>query len=304
MADFLVLVLVGALSSATPLVLAGVGEVFLERAGGGFNLGIEGILLIGALVGVLGSAAAGPWWGVAAGMLAGMLFGLLYAAGTATGIDPALVGIVLTLLGTGLSTYTFQVVTAGGDTNASVGTLPTISLPGLRGLPVVGPLFTSTSVATYLAAALVVVAWWVLRGTRFGLRLRVSGDDPDVAHTRGISVPRYRLAAALIAGGSAGVAGAVMPLAAIGSFTPLMSGGRGFIVLAVVIIARRTPPGVVAGALLFAVFDSLGLVAQTRNLGLPVEAYQALPYLLTFVLLCLQAQRRAWRSRRVPGETE
>ncbi|MEU0529233.1 ABC transporter permease [Amycolatopsis tolypomycina] len=283
------LLLLGALSSATPLVLAGVGEVFLERAGGGFNLGIEGTMSVGALAGVLGAAAAGPGLGLLAGAAAGVGFGALYAVGAALGADILLVGFTLTLLGVGTTGYLAQIIAPPGVTNLSVATLPHL-----------GPV----SVATWLAAAAAATGWWVLHGTRFGIRLRACGDNPDAAVTHGISVVRHRTVAGLIAGTSAGLGGAVLALASIGTFTPGIVGGRGFIALAVVIIARRTPLGVLAGAALFGGFDSLALLAQTHPMGLPIEAYQVLPYLVTFVLLCHQAQQQLRRTRRVPEETE
>jgi ABC-type uncharacterized transport system permease subunit len=298
MAELWALALVGALGSATPLVLAGLGEVVLERSGAGFNLGIEGMMLAGALAGVLGSAASGPWGGVLAGVLTGLCFGGLYAAGLLAGVDSVLVGIVLTVLGTGLSTYLSQVLNPPGQATLSVPTLPALSFPVRTGVT------AHVGAGVLLAIALTVTTWWVLHGTRFGLRLRACGDDADIATTRGIPVRRYRIVAALIAGGSAGLAGAVLALASIGTFSPLMTAGRGFVALAVVIVARRTAIGVVAGALLFAVFDELALLAQTYDLGLPVEAYQALPYLVTFVLLCLDGQRRAQLGLRAVAEKD
>ncbi|MFC0434748.1 ABC transporter permease [Kutzneria buriramensis] len=283
--EFLVFALVGTLNAATPLVLAGLGEVVLERSGAGFNLGIEGTMLAGALAGVLGSAAAGPWAGLAAGTTAGLCFGALHAAGLLAGVDTVLVGIVLTVLGTGLTTYLSQVLNPPGQ--------PALGAPTL---PVLGG---SVGAGSVLAVGLTATTWWMLRGTRFGLRLRACGDDADIATTRGIPVRRQRVVAALVAGAFAGLAGAVLALASIGTFVPLMTGGRGFIALAVVIVARRTALGVVGGALFFAVFDALALLAQTYDLGLPVEAYQALPYLVTLILLCLEGQRRV-RPKETP----
>ena len=115
------------------------------------------------------------------------------------------------------------------------------------------------------------LSWLVLSHTRFGLRLRAVGDDEAVARTRGIPPTRFRVVAAVIAGGFAGLAGATVPLAEIGTFSPGMTGGTGFIALAVVIIGRRTPVGLIAGALLFSFFNSLALLAQTQSLGLPVK---------------------------------
>ncbi|RSN60507.1 ABC transporter permease [Amycolatopsis sp. WAC 04182] len=304
MADFVVLVLIGAISSATPLILAGLGEVVLERSGAGIGLGLEGTMVSGALAGVLGAALAGPWVGLGAGVVVGLGFGVLYAAALACGGDGVLIGITLTLLGTGLSTYVAQVADPAGNTALSVPTLPTISLPGLEQLPVLGPLFTGTSVSAYLAIAATLAVWWMLRASRLGLRLRAVGDDPVSASVLGISVRRHRATAALIAGGFGGLAGAVLSLSSIGSFAPMMSAGRGFIVLAVVILARRHPIGVGATALMIGIFDSLALLAQTRSLGLPVEAYQLLPWIASIVLLIVDGRRRARRAHHLPPQKE
>ncbi|MFE5563348.1 ABC transporter permease [Amycolatopsis japonica] len=304
MAEFVVLVLIGAISSATPLVLAGLGEAVLERSGAGIGLGLEGTIVCGALAGVLGSALAGPWAGLGAGVLTGLAFGALYTAGLACGADGVLVGITLTLLGTGLSTYVSQVADPSDQTALSVPTLPTISVPGLDGIRVLGPLFTGTSVSVYLAIAATVGAWWMFRSSRFGLRLRAVGGDPGSAAVRGISVRGHRTIAALIAGGCGGLAGAVLSLSSIGSFAPMMSSGRGFIVLAVVILARRHPIGVAAAALLIGIFDSLALLAQTRSLGLPVEAYQLLPWIAAIVLLVIDGRHRARRVHHLSHHQE
>jgi simple sugar transport system permease protein len=288
MSEFVVLLLGSAFVAAAPLILAGLGEVFIERSGAGFNLGIEGILLCGALAGVLGSVAAGPWAGLAVGLAVGLVFGLFYALCAAMGVDVVLIGITISITGAGVSTYLFQVIAPVGRTNVSAPLLPTVTVPGL------GPPFHEVGIGLWLAVGLAIVSAWVLRSTRFGLRLRASADA-ETAALRGIAVRRHRFVAAMIAGAMAGVAGAVLALGTIGSFTPLMSGGRGFLVLAVVILGRRTPGGVLVAAMLFAGLDGVALVAQTRDLGLPPEAYRALPYVVTLVTLCAHER---WRTRR------
>lgn len=295
MTEFVALLLGSAFVSAAPLIMAGLGEMFLERSGAGFNLGIEGILLCGALAGVLGSAAAGPWAGLVAGMLTGLVWGLLYAVCAALGLDVVLIGITISIAGAGVSTYVFQVIAPTGRTNISAPLLPTLPVPVLSDLPVLGAPFRALGIGLWLAIGLAIVSAWVLRSTRFGLRLRAA-DDAETASLRGIAIGRYRLAAALIAGALAGVAGTVLAVGTIGSFTPLMSGGRGFLVLAVVIIGRRTTGGIVAGALLFAGMDGLALLAQTRDLGLPTEAYHALPYAAALVVLCAHSRWQTHRS--------
>ncbi|MCI0159419.1 ABC transporter permease [Leifsonia shinshuensis] len=298
--DFWTVVLAGALALCAPIVIAGLGEIFLERTGG-FNVGIEGMMLVGAVFGVLGSHLGGVWVGVLAGIVAGLVLGLLVGAASALAkADIIIVGIAIGLLGSGLSVFLYQVLNPAGHTNQTVQTQPPLHLPLLESIPIVGPGLAGAGVFFYLSVLLVVVSWLVLDHTRFGLRLRAVGDDEGVARTRGISPVAFRIVAAVIAGGFAGLAGATVPLAEIGTFSPGMTGGTGFIALAVVIIGRRTPIGLIAGALLFSFFNSLALLAQTQSLGLPVELFQALPYLATLFVLCVVSRRvyRRTRARR------
>ncbi len=295
--EFWTVVLSGALALCAPIVIAGIGEIFLERTGG-FNVGIEGMMLLGAVFGVLGSHAGGVWAGVLAGVLVGLALGLLVGIASAVAkADIIIVGIAIGLLGSGLSVFLYQALNPAGSTNQTVQTQPPLRLPLIEGIPVVGQGLAGAGVFFYLSLLLVVVSWLVLDHTRFGLRLRAVGDDEAVARTRGISPARFRVVAAVIAGGFAGLAGATVPLAEIGTFSPGMTGGTGFIALAVVIIGRRTPAGLIAGALLFSFFNSLALLAQTQRLGLPVELFQALPYLATLFVLCV-VSRRVWRRTR------
>ncbi len=296
--DFWTVVLAGALALCAPIVIAGLGEIFLERTGG-FNVGIEGMMLVGAVFGVLGSHLGGVWVGVLAGILAGLVLGLLVGAASALAkADIIIVGIAIGLLGSGLSVFLYQVLNPAGHTNQTVQTQPPLHLPLIEAIPIVGPGLAGAGVFFYLSVVLVVASWLVLDHTRFGLRLRAVGDDEAVARTRGISPVAFRIVAAVIAGGFAGLAGATVPLAEIGTFSPGMTGGTGFIALAVVIIGRRTPIGLIAGALLFSFFNSLALLAQTQSLGLPVELFQALPYLATLFVLCV-VSRRVYRRARV-----
>ncbi|SEB08188.1 ABC transporter permease [Leifsonia sp. 21MFCrub1.1] len=295
--DFWTVVLSGALALCAPIVIAGLGEIFLERTGG-FNVGIEGMMLLGAVLGVLGSHLGGVWTGVLAGILAGLVLGLLMGVASALAkADIIIVGIAIGLLGTGLSVFLYQAINPAGHTNQTVQTQPPLHLPLIEPIPVIGPGLAGAGVFFYLSLVLVVLSWLVLDHTRFGLRLRAVGDDEAVARTRGIAPVRFRVVAAIIAGGFAGLAGATVPLAEIGTFSPGMTGGTGFIALAVVIIGRRTPAGLIAGALLFSFFNSLALLAQTQSLGLPVELFQALPYLATLFVLCV-VSRRVWRRSR------
>lgn len=297
--DFWTVVIAGALSLCAPIILAGLGEIFLERAGG-FNVGIEGMMLMGAVFGVVGSLQGGFWLGVLEGVLAGAVFGVLLGVTTALGrADMIIVGVAIGLLGAGLSTYLYQALNPAGTTNAVAPTQPPVHLEFLRDIPLIGPGLADAGMFFYLSVVLSLAAWWVMTSTRFGLRLRAVGDDEIVAATRGISVRRFRLIAAVLAGALAGLAGAAVPLASIGAFTPGMTGGSGFIALAVVIIAGRRPLALLGGALLFSLFNSLALLAQTQDLGLPVELFEALPYLVTVVILCVVSRYLLARSKQI-----
>jgi simple sugar transport system permease protein len=255
---------------------------------------------MGAVFGVIGSLNGGFWLGVLEGTIAGAVFGLLLGLATAVGkADIIIVGVAIGLLGAGLSTYLYQALSPAGQTNRTAPIQPPLHLDGLKGIPVIGTGLADAGLFFYLAVALSVVGWWVLAHTRFGLRLRAVGDDEFVATTRGIPVRGYRLVAAVIAGALAGLGGVAVALSSIGSFTPGMTGGTGFIALAVVIIAARRPLGMLGGSLLFALFNSLALLAQTTDLGLPVELFEALPYLVTVAILCVVSRYVLVRSKQL-----
>lgn len=284
--------------AATPLIYAALGETVVERSGI-LNLGIEGMMLIGAVSGVIGSAWGGFWVGLLAGIAAGAVFGILLGLATVYGgADIVIVGIAIGLAGTALSTFFYQLLSPGGSTNTTAPVQPPLDASWLEQIPVVGPILDRAGLLFFIAIALVVLAWLVLSQTRFGVRLRAVGDDAGLAATRGVRVDRYRIATSVIAGAFAGLGGAAVPLANIGTFTPGMTGGAGFIALAVVIIGRGNPFGALGGALLFAFFNRLAILAQTQGLGLPLEVYQSLPYVVTLLILCLAAAQRTALAKR------
>jgi general nucleoside transport system permease protein len=173
----------------------------------------------------------------------------------------------------------------------------------LTRLPLVGEVVFHQSVLTYACVALIPLTAWALRNTRFGLAIRAAGDDPAAAILRGVDVVHTRFRTLVLGGALAGIGGASITVGYLGSFTDGITAGRGFIAIAVVIIGSWTPLGACAGALLFAFFDSLSLLAQTGGLNLPSEAYSALPYLVTLVVLLLTSRvRRAPRALAQPAQ--
>jgi simple sugar transport system permease protein len=289
-------ILAGAVALAAPLVIAGVGEGFVERAGR-LNLGIEGMMILGALSGVFTASFAGP----VAGLVAGAVVGILLAAvmnALVYGLraNEIVVGLAITMLGLGLSTYLSQLWIPAGTTNVSVSTLSRLDMGPLTDIPLLGPMLFGQSPIVYGAVVLLAVAWAVMRFTRFGLQIRATGSDPASAALRGVRPQRVGAQALLIGGALAGVAGGTIALAAIGSFTPGMTAGRGYIVLAIVIMGRMTPIGIALGGLLFGFLQSFSLLSQSTSIQLPSEVFTTLPYLVTLIVLVLTSRAQLRRS--------
>lgn len=296
-------ILAGALALAAPLAIAGLGEGFVERAGR-LNLGIEGMMILGAFAGVF----AASHLGALAGMLAATLTGLLLAALMNVLVytlraNEIVVGLAITMLGLGLSTYLYQLWVPAGQTNISVPTIARLDLGPLTDIPIVGPVLFGQSPIVYATALLLVAAWAVMRFTRFGLQVRAVGSDPVSAALRGVRPRRVGARALLIGGALAGLAGSTVALGAIGAFTPNMTAGRGYIVLAIVIMGRMTPVGIALGAVLFGFLQSFSLLSQSTSLDLPSELYSTLPYLVTLVVLVAtsRAQLRGRAARLRPS---
>jgi len=294
-------ILAGALALAAPLVIAGVGEGFVERAGR-LNLGIEGMMILGALTGVFVANLAGPVVGLLAAAVVGLaLAALMNVLVYALKANEIVVGLAITMLGLGLSTFLYQLWIPAGTTNVSVPTIAKIDLGPLTDIPLVGPMLFGQSPIVYGTVVLLVLAWAVMRFTRFGLQVRATGADAVSAALRGVRPRKVGERALLIGGALAGVAGGTVALAVIGSFTPGMTAGRGYIVLAIVIMGRMSPIGIALGGLLFGFLQSFSLLSQSTSIQLPSELFTTLPYLVTLIVLVLtsraELRRQAARLR-------
>lgn len=278
-----VAILLTVITASTPLLLAAIGEIVVERSGV-LNLGVEGMMIMGAATGfavavLTGSTALGAMAGVAAGIVMSLLF-----AGLVLGLAANQVasGLALTLFGLGLSGLVgFPFVGAKREAMAHV------SLPGLSDLPYVGPVLFSQDPLVYLSFVLVVAIWLVLEKTRVGLILRAVGDNHHSAHALGHRVRAVRLAAICFGGACAGLAGAYLSLVYTPFWTPGMTAGRGWIALAIVVFASWRPWRAVIGAYLFGGVSILQLHAQGLGLGVPAQALAAMPYVTTIVVLFL-----------------
>lgn len=282
----------GTVRTATPLALAALGEVVVER-GGVVNIGLEGAIIAGALGGVAGATAWGPAAGYAVGMLAGSAVAMVLAA-LAVGLrtDQIITGTAVTAGALGLTAVLYRVMFGTSGVALTVPTTAPIGIPGLEAIPVVGAALFRQTPATYAVFGLVPLLWWMLFRTRAGLALRAVGESPDAALAAGIS-PRRVQAAGLLAGGAlGGAAGATLVLAQVGTFAEGMSAGRGFIALAIVALGRWHPVGALLASLLFGAASALQYLFQSTDTRVPYQIFLALPYALTLLVLATGTGRR------------
>ena len=277
--------LTAAVRVATPLLLAALGETISER-GGVINLGIEGAMLAGALGAALGATAGGPWAGVLMAIAAGLTVAAVFAAiAVGAGADQIITGTAMTLGSIGLTGAIYRSAYGPAGVGLTLPTLPVVPLPGLAAIPVLGPAFFQQSALTYIAFLLVPLLWWGLFRTRFGLALRASGESAEHARAAGVRVTLVRVIGVLIGGGLAGLAGASLVLAQVGTFAEKMTAGRGFIVIAIVVLGTWHPGRVLGAALFFGAAMALQFLFQAFLLGVPYQVFLLLPYLLTLLVL-------------------
>jgi ABC-type uncharacterized transport system permease subunit len=273
---------------ATPLIYASVGEVFAERAGV-INLGLEGIMLLGAFTAYAVTFYTGSlWMGVLAALAVGLVLGLLFALFTVTiKANQIVVGVALNLVGSGLSGFLFRSFFLNSDfTSLSIPSFDNVNIPYLSKIPFIGPALFQTNVLVYLTAVLVPLASFALYKTSFGLAVRSVGEHPRAADTMGISVIRIRYVCVMTGSMLAALGGASLTMAFANQFVEDMVSGRGFIALAAVVFGAWTPFGATGASLLFGAFYALQLRVQAmNNVLLPYQFLQVLPYLATILAL-------------------
>jgi len=286
-----------AIAAAVPLVFAALGELVVERSGV-LNLGLEGMMLLGALAafaavahgGGLGLAVAA---GMAAGALAALVFGVLTVTLQASQVAT---GLALTILGSGISAFLGRQY-VGFPAAASFKELP---VPGLSAIPLVGPLF-SLNLLGYVAAVLLVGVTWLLFHTRAGLIVRTVGESPAVARSLGLRVSRVRYLAVLFGGAMAGLAGCYYAVAQFKMWQEGLTSGNGWIALALVVFATWRPLRVAVGALLFGGITALGLYLQTVGVHVSTFALASLPYLATILVLVFISSNQQALRRNSPA---
>lgn len=281
-------ILLTVITAATPLVLAALGELVTERAGV-LNLGVEGMMIMGAVLAFAATQATGsPYVGILAGIAGGALFSLLFGFLTLTLVaNQVATGLALTILGLGISGQIGEAYVGMSGTK-----LPQIAIPLLADIPYLGPLLFRQDLIFYMSIALVAGTSWFLFRSRAGLKIRAIGDNHASAHALGIGVIRIRYLAVMFGGACAGLAGAQLSLVYTPQWVENMSAGRGWIALALVVFASWRPWRLLAGGYLFGAVSISQLHAQALGLGIPSQFLSALPYAATVVVLVLISHNR------------
>ncbi len=274
---------------ATPYLFAAIGETFSQRSGV-LNLGVEGIMLMGAYSGFYVAFNSGNlWFGVLAAAVVGGLMGLLMAVISVTfQATQGISGIGLHIFGLGLSTLLFTTTMAGVETIVG---FPPIKIPLLGDIPYIGEVFFNHNILVYLAFLLVPISNWVLNKTTFGLQVRAVGQSPEAADTLGVSVKSIRYITVTLGGILAGIAGASVSIALINVFQENITNGMGFIAVALVYFGAWRPTGVLWGSLIFSFVNALQQWVQLKGIPIPADIAVMMPYILTILVLVFSARR-------------
>lgn len=284
---FLTTFLSAAVRLAMPLMYAGLGETISEKSGL-LNIGMEGVMISGAFFSFVGAWVSGSLLvGLMCGMLGGMMVSALHALLTIRlAKDQSVTGLALNMLMLGVTSFLYKLLSTG-QSYQQVETLPTIALPLLSKIPLIGEAFFNRDILTYILYLLLILVWLFYQKTDLGLSFMSIGENPRAAASAGIPVHRYQWFVMLLNGLLGGVGGAYLVLVQLGVFTVEMTSGRGYIALATVILGRYTPFGMFGAALLFGAANALQIRLQTIGVSISPYLLNILPYAITLVAMLL-----------------
>lgn len=272
--------------SATPVILAAMGGLLTEQAGI-MNIGMDGMILIGAFVAVAFSfACTSAAMGVLMAVLIGILIGLFFALFVVKlKSDEFIIGMALNTFAGGVTVFLLRSIfgVKGTFSDSTIVALPTVNIPFLDNIPVIGPLLNNNSIFVYITWLLVFLTWLFLYRTPYGFWIRAAGEHPKSLETAGINPQKMKFIASVLCGVFCGFAGAHLSLGYLTMFSEGMSGSRGFIAFACVIFGMANPPKVFIAALLFGFLQALGL--RLQNVGVPADLTSIIPYLATILML-------------------
>jgi simple sugar transport system permease protein len=277
--------------TATPLLLAALGETVVERSGI-INIGLEGMVIGGAFGALVGATYGGPGGGIALGMAAGVALAVLfYICVDVLNADQIVTGTAVTILSLGLTGALYRTIYGASGAALSIDTMSPVPIPVLSSIPLIGGALFDQPLITYVTMLLLPTAWWIMYRTHLGLSLRSIGESPAAAAVSGIPVRRYRLGALAVGGLLGGLAGATLVVAQVGTFAENMSAGRGFVAIAVVVLGRWNPLGVALAGSVFGVAMAMQYWIQALGLAIPYPIVLASPYILTLAALAGVAGR-------------
>lgn len=282
---------------SAPLILTSLGGVYSENAGI-VNIGLEGIMTIGAFAAIVfnltfapSMGSLTPWVGALIGGIVGLIFSILHAVATINfHADHIISGTVLNIMAPPLGVFLIKALYDKGQTENITANFGYFSFPGLSSIPVIGPIFfKNTSAPAWIAIILAIFMWWLLYKTRFGLRLRSCGENPQAADTMGINVYKMRYIGVLTSGFMGGLGGAIFAEAIAGNFSISTIVGQGFMALAAVIFGKWNPIGAMLSSLFFGFAQSLSIIGNQLPVisNVPAVYMQIAPYVLTIIVLVL-----------------
>ena len=292
--DWISSMLLATVRLAIPLLLISLAELYGQRAGM-VNIGLEGLAAIGALVGFLACYITGSnWLGLLCGALAGLLVNMIYAFSTVTlCADHTVYGMAINIFAPALASFIYRVYFGTGSDLKQIVTMPSVAIPGLKDIPVIGPLLFDQSPMVYLTILLVVFTSVFFNRTRAGLSYKAVGEHPQAAATLGINVIGVKYIACAICGALAGMGGAYLTTCYSSTYTDGIVAGRGFIALAAVIFGRWSAGAVLLACLFFGFCDALQIRLQVSGIGIPYQFFQMIPYVATVIVLSAIGTRQS-----------
>ncbi len=281
---FVITLLSASLRLSVPILLAALGGMYSERAGV-VNIGLEGMMLVGAFAGVVGSYFSGSQWiGVLVAIISGILISLLFSFVTVNiKINQIVSGVAINLLAIGVTSFLYRALFGLTTVPITVKAFETFDIPILSQIPIIGDIFFKQTVLVYLAFLLVPISSFILYKTSWGLNIRTVGEHPMAADTVGIPVNKVRTICVMISGVLAALGGCFLSLGQFNMFVDNMVTGRGFIAVAAVIFGKWNPKGILIASLIFGIADALQIRLQIANIGIPYQFLLMFPYLLTVV---------------------
>ena len=286
----IILIIAATLRMAIPYILASTGGAYSVRAGI-TDLGCEGMMIGGAFFGVLGAYFSGsPWIGLLCGVVAGMVFAVLNGILHVTfKVNPAISGVCVNLLSTALAPLLVKLVWDNESMSPLVTGFTSFAGTWLEKIPVLGEILKTQNILFFLTLVIVLVAWAFLFKTKFGLRLRMVGEDPVAASTVGLNTIRYKYTGQLVCGALSGLAGVYLSLGQLSMYTEGMTAGRGYICMVINVIGGYNPLGAVWGGCFFAFFEALRTVIQ--NASINANFLMMIPYVMTLIAIVISARR-------------